>query len=93
MSHQPQTGRSAMVKRRSANKGRALVHQVGVHTNATCDCPTLIPLLAAMELMHTRLQDLTKRCNKFSAKYARKPEDTGLAHDSISITFRCYFFC
>lgn len=38
-----------------------------------------------MELMQSRLQDLTKRCNKFHAKYANKPDDTGLVGDIMAL--------
>lgn len=89
----PPTGKSAVVKRRSANKGRAFAPCAGVNSIIGPNKDLLMyhrdVLLAAMELMQTRLQDLTQRCNKIQAKYANKPEDAGLVDDSVGVTFRC----
>ena len=96
------TGKSAMLKRRFASKGRGSfcctnwaqspaqkTHRVNSidHTSAFC------VLAAAMESMQTRLQDLTARCTRFEAKYGVRGSsaDAGRVPDSISITLRCGF--
>lgn len=91
------TGKGAMARRRSAAKGKRLfciaygMHNDNKLSTQPSGADNLLKFVlpfAVMDSMHTRLCALSRKCDRFQAKYAVHADDKLTVTEKVDVTLR-----